>query len=690
MVDPFGHHPGGPSPPGGLLDMLNVAAVVVDTGGRIVLWSPQAEQLFGYPTQEALGQYAGRLLVDPEHLTLVMELFEEVMETGRPWVGVFPVRVKDGSIRQVEFRNMRLQDDRHNLYALAIATDQATVRQVETDLALSDKLIDQSPIGLAILDTDLRYVTVNPALERINGRPAAEHTGRTVHEVLTFVDAAAVEAAMRQVLATGVPLIDLHEVDLPSGQHAWSTSYYRLEDTAGHVLGVAVSVVDVTERHKAAVEAAVARRRLAMVAEATVRVGTTLDLQRTARELAEVVVPDLADLATVDVLEEILTDRRAESQDDGLARFRALAVVSAYPTEAIGAADPVDEVVTYDADRLAARCVTSAAPILVPRVEPSALHRIARDAAAAVHLSGAGVHSYLAVPLIARGEVLGVLCMVRARNQTPFDQEDLVLATELASRAAVCIDNARLYRNERNTVLTLQRSLLPQPPPHRPGLKIAYRYLPAGAGNEVGGDWFDVIPLAEGKTALVVGDVMGSGIAAATTMGQLRTATSTLAALDLDPAEVLRHLDDIAAGLSRPFVTCVYAVCDPAHGRCRVSTAGHLPPVLVPAEGAPELVAIPPGAPLGVGGVDFTTVTLPLAPGSLLVLYTDGLVETRDEPIDQRLETLCRLLDGPRRPPEETCEALLRALRPPDDRDDVVLLVAHIRPGPAEGRPATG
>lgn len=664
--------------------MLNVAAVVVDAEGRIVLWSPQAEQLFGYPAREAVGQYAGRLIVDPERLTQVMELFDGVMRSGKPWVGGFPVRCKDGSIRQVEFRNMRLQDDRQNLYALAIATDQTTVRQVETDLALSDRLIDQSPIGLAILDTELRYVMVNPALERINGLPAAEHVGRNVREVLPFLDVAAIETAMRQVLDTGVPLIDVYEVGLPldepGGDRAWSTSYYRLEDTAGHVLGVAISVVDVTERHRAAVEAARARHRLGLVAEASVRIGTTLDLQRTARELAEVVVPDLADLATVDVLEEILTDRRAEPQPGSPALFRALAVVSAYATEAIGAADPVDEVVRYDEDRLITRSVTTASPILIPHVDPATLRVIARDADAAGHLSRAGVHSYLAVPLNARGEVLGVLCMVRARNPMPFDREDLVLATELAARAAVCIDNALLYRNERNTVLTLQRSLLPQPPPDRPGLKLAYRYLPAGPGSEVGGDWFDVIPLPEGKTALVVGDVMGSGIAAATTMGQLRTATVTLAALDLEPAEVLRHLDDIAASLSRPFVTCVYAVCDPALGQFCISSAGHLPPVVVSPEGVAELVDVPPGAPLGVGGTDFSTVTLDLAPGSRLVLYTDGLVEVRDEPIDQRLDKLCRLLDGPRRPLEQLCDGLLTELRHPDGHDDVVLLVAHIRP----------
>ncbi|MFF3763905.1 SpoIIE family protein phosphatase [Streptomyces sp. NPDC001922] len=490
----FGAHPGaagtGPSAPGGLLDVLNVAAAVLDADGRIRLWSPQAEQLFGYTAEEALGEYAGRLLVREEHLELVLGLFAEVMAGDDGWAGVFPVRHKDGSTLLVEFRNMRLQDRQGDYYALGLATDQATLRRVERDLALSTRLVTQSPIGLAVLDTDLRYVTTNPALERLNGVPAAEHIGRTLDEVLPDLETAPLERAMRRVLTTGIPVLDQYVVGRtpadPETDHAWSVSFYRLESSNGEVLGVAASVVDVTERHLAVQE-------------------------------------------------------------------------------------------------------------------------------------------------------------------------------------------------QRRAALTLQRSLLPQhPPPRRPGLTLASRYEPARAVDEIGGDWFDVIPLSDDRTALVVGDVMGSGISAAAMMGQLRTATRTLADLGLDPAQVLHHLDRLTDGLDHTIATCVYAVHDPHDGQCRIALAGHLPPVLLHADGRRELLDLPTGAPLGVGGVVFRTTVLGLRPGDQLVLYTDGLVETRDEAIDVRLATLLDSLDNADRPLEKTCDHLLRTLRRPENReDDVALLIAR-------------
>ncbi|MGH8917615.1 MAG: PP2C family protein-serine/threonine phosphatase, partial [Actinomycetes bacterium] len=305
------------------------------------------------------------------------------------------------------------------------------------------------------------------------------------------------------------------------------------------------------------------------------------------------------------------------------------------------------------------------------------LARIARDADAAALLKQAGVHSYLAVPLIARGEVIGALGLQRIRNRLPFDQDDMILAGELAARAAVCIDNARWYQRQRHAALTLQRHLLPHQPDPRPGLEVAYRYQPAAAAGEAGGDWFDVIPLADDKTALIVGDVMGSGINAAATMGQLRIAARTLARLGLELDAVLTHLDDITADLDDTLATCVLAVYDPHHLRCHIATAGHLPPVLTRPGKAPELLDLPTGAPLGVGGVPFKTIEFPLGIGDELVLYTDGLVETRDQDIDARLEVLTDLLSQPRRPLEETCDLLLDTLRHPDDHDDVALLIAR-------------
>ncbi|MEU9012729.1 SpoIIE family protein phosphatase [Streptomyces sp. NPDC048479] len=480
-----------PTASGGLLDVLSVAAVLLDAEGRIDLWSPQAEDLFGYSAAEALGEFAGRLLIDEEHLEAVLELFAQVMEGGGSWAGAFPVRHKDGSTRLVEFRNMRLLDDQGDYYALGLAADQATLRQVERDLALSARLVSQSPIGLGVLDTDLRYVSVNPAEERMNGVPAAEHVGRHVHEVLPFLDES-FEATMRAVLATGTPVVDQYTVGRtpadPDNEHAWSISFHRLEAPNGKVLGVVTSSVDVTERHRAVQE-------------------------------------------------------------------------------------------------------------------------------------------------------------------------------------------------QRRTVLTLQRSLLPRSPPQRPGLAVASRYQPALAASEIGGDWFDVIALGGDKTALVVGDVMGSGVSAAASMGQLRTATRTLAGLDLDPAQVLQQLDHITEDLEQDTIaTCVYAVYDPHSAQCRISLAGHLPPALLRLDGMHELLKLPTGTPLGVGDVDFRTTTLALHPGDQLVLYTDGLVERRDQPIDACLDTLLALLDDPHRSLDATCELLLHTLRHPGDHDDVALLIARVLP----------
>ncbi|MFE6156401.1 SpoIIE family protein phosphatase [Streptomyces sp. NPDC057889] len=670
-------------PPGELLDLLSVSAVVLDDGGRIVFWSPQASEVFGYSAAEALGRYAADLLVQDEHRELVIKLFAEVMGTGASWAGAFPIRHKDGSVRLVEFRNMRLLDDRGDVYALAIAADQSMLQQVETQLALSDHLVSQSPVGIALLDADLRYLFVNPALERIDGVAAADHIGRRPREVLTLLDVDTVESALQQVLITGTALIDQYHVGRtvidPDNDHAWSVSYYRIDGPGRRVIGVAISVIDVSERHRAAAEADRARRRLATIADASARVGTSLDVERTAQELAKVAVSDLADVAAVDLLDAVLAFRRTAGTHEGAELFRALAVASAYPTEATSAADEVGHIAAYGANRLVTQCVHSGQPIVVAHTSRADLLRIARDRAAAVALARAGVHSYLAVPLIARNEVLGAFDLLRARNPLPFDEADVILAGELAARAAIAIDNARWHESVRNSAESLQRSLLPGLPPQLTGLEVDACYQPAQASSEVGGDWYDVIPLAGDRTALVVGDVMGNGIDAAATMGRLRTATCAYADLDLAPDEVLRHLDKITRGLEHYIATCLYLVYDPHRHECRIANAGHMPPVLIPGGHHPQLLSLPTGVPLGVGEDHFRTTSFAMAPGDRLVLYTDGLVETRHHPIDERLNTLLEILEE-QHPLESTGQWLLNALRHPDDHDDVALLIAEARP----------
>ena len=665
--------------PGGLLDLLKVAAVVLDAGGHIALWSPEIERLLGWTAAEALRQRADTLLVSPENRPRGRELFAQV-STGARWAGVFPLRHRDGTERAVEFRTMRLLDSEGQPHLLGLATDATTVRKVERDLALSHSLVNQTPLGIAVFDNDLRWVGVNPALERINGVPEEAVLGRRIGDVLPDLEVEAIEARMRHVLETGRPLLDQQTVGRTAAdaqERAYSESYHRIEDTDGRVLGLAMAVLDVTERQQAAAEVAQARQHLSVIADAGMKIGTTLDLQQTARELAEVVVPHLADLAAVDVLESVVARGTITPVSGGApAEFRALAVAAGYPTDAIHAADPVGELATYGSSRVITQCVRNARPVLVERVDGTMLRRLARDSRAALALHEAGAHSYLALPLVARGKVLGTLSLYRTVNERPFDDRDQVLASELAARAAICIDNARLYGRERGTALTLQRSLLPSTPAEREGLDIAARYRPAL--SEVGGDWYDVLPLGPGRTGLVVGDVMGKGVQAAAIMGQLSTATRALARLDLPPAELLRHLDDIAGSLGDAIATCVYAVCDLRRGTCELSSAGHLPPVLATAHGSAELVEVPGGVPLGVGGVDFGTVEVELAPGSLLALYTDGLVENRGEPIDTGLDTLTRLLRNAGPSLQRASDGLLSALSPEPD-DDVALLLVRTR-----------
>ena len=674
-MDAYGAGDGVSAASGGLLDLLQVAAVVLDAGGYIALWSPEAEQLLGYSAEEALTQRADRLLVSPDDRVRARELFAQV-GSGARWAGVFPLLHRDGTERPVEFRTMRLRDSHGQAHLLGLAADATTVRGVERDLALSDSLVRQTPVGIAVFDTDLRWVTVNPALERINGVPEAEVVGRRVGEVLPGLDVAAIESRMRHVLITGKPLLDQQTVGRTPAdavERAYSESYHRIEDAQGRVLGLAMAVLDVTEREQAAAEVAQARQHLSVVAEAGVRIGTTLDLQQTARELADVAVPHVADLAAVDVLESVVAHGGITPvAGDAQVEFRALAVAAGYLTDAIHAADPVGELATYGPHRIITQCVREAGPILVERVDRPMMRRIARDGRAAQTLHAAGVHSYLAVPLIARGEVLGTLSLYRTVNERPFDEQDRVLASELAARAAICIDNARLYGRERTTALTLQRSLLPPAPARQEGLDIAARYLPAL--SEVGGDWYDVLPLGPGRTGLVVGDVMGKGVQAAAIMGQLSSATRALARLDLPPAELLHHLDDLTGSLDT-IATCAYGVVDLGRGTCALSSAGHLPPVLIRPDGTAELLDIPGGVPLGVGGVDFGTAEVPFTTGALLALYTDGLVENRGESIDVGLHTLTRLLQSSRRPLEQTSDMLLNALRPEPDDDVALLLV---------------
>ncbi|MFE3994827.1 SpoIIE family protein phosphatase [Streptomyces goshikiensis] len=236
-------------------------------------------------------------------------------------------------------------------------------------------------------------------------------------------------------------------------------------------------------------------------------------------------------------------------------------------------------------------------------------------------------------------------------------------------------------RRQREAAVTLQRSLLPQELEQPDDLRIAATYQPGGTEAAVGGDWYDVITLGAGRTALVIGDVMGRGVRAAAVMGQLRTAVRAYARLDLPPHEVLQLLDGLAAEIdASQIATCVYAVHDPNEGLLAYASAGHLPILVRDEDGTVRRAADPTGPPLGTGGWLHTSGTIALGPGSTAVLYTDGLVERRGEDIDEGVAALERALSGAQGTPAVICDRLMRALGVDADHDDDVAVMVLQQP----------
>ncbi|MBB4891548.1 serine phosphatase RsbU (regulator of sigma subunit)/anti-sigma regulatory factor (Ser/Thr protein kinase) [Streptomyces olivoverticillatus] len=294
-------------------------------------------------------------------------------------------------------------------------------------------------------------------------------------------------------------------------------------------------------------------------------------------------------------------------------------------------------------------------------------------------------HRTILAPLRGRRRVIGAAVFIRRGDRAAFEGDDLLVAAQLATHTALGVDKAVLYGREVYIADELQRTMLPDSLPQPTGVRLASRYLPAAETARVGGDWYDAIPLPGNRVALVVGDVMGHSMTSAAIMGQLRTTAQTLAGLDLPPQEVLHHLDEQAQRLgSDRMATCLYAVYDPVAHRIVIANAGHPPPVLLHRGGRAEVLRVPPGAPIGVGGVDFEAVELDAPAGATLLLYTDGLVESRIrdvwtgiEQLRERLTDTARLT-GPNPPPlEPLCDEVLGMLGPGDRDDDIALLAAR-------------
>ncbi|MFJ8059335.1 SpoIIE family protein phosphatase [Streptomyces sp. NPDC096142] len=644
------------------------AAAVISARGIVTGWSEGARTLTGYPAGEAVGRPVAALLAEPPSTTAVAAL-----------TGPVVLRHRDGTPLPLTVRACEIlgPDGTPDGYVLTVEPPAAPT--------IAEQAFQQASMSLSVFDTGQRYVRLNDVACRVMGVSEDALVGRYFPESVEDAEhSRGFLRNLRTVTETGRPVRYDSWAGAPAlnREHAWSIEMWPLKGDSGEVTGVGLAAFDSTEQY-------LAQQRLALLNEAAARIGTTLDVVRTAEELVALLVPRYADFASVDLLPWVLGADEPPHHLDGDVVLRRVAHGS--PTEGI----PEAAVRLGDADHYPpfsppARALREGRAVRSQAGEPDFVRwvadRNARSPEGRSHREG--VHSMLAVPLRARGTTLGVAVGVRITHPDDYAADDALFAEELASRAAVCIDNGRRFARERSTALALQHSLLPRDLPGQAAVEVAHRYLPSGSLAGIGGDWFDVIPLSGSRVGLVVGDVVGHGITSSATMGRLCTAVRTLADVDLPPDELLTHLDDLVTHLAADDTadevaelgaTCLYAVYDPVSRRLTMAAAGHPPPAVVLPGGTASLVPIVAGAPLGVGGIPFESVELELPEGATVALYTDGLIEDRERDVDHATDALCHALLTPAESLDALCDAVLKAVMPTEPSDDVALLLVRTR-----------
>jgi serine phosphatase RsbU (regulator of sigma subunit) len=706
--------------PPGLSGRIPLAVIVVDTDGLVSHWSTGARRLFGPSREEAVGRPAVDLLpvvgaldeaaarpaADPRvagdlgsaYRPGGADLEADPALAGAPYPTAGRARLSDRPPASVvPPRSEPGTGD-------SPPGDGGAGRTVLDVLWWAYPLVGPGPERLLVLAADAAQVqpdsTGQDGLERIAPGFAlhtefagSDQLAKRLPEILPSMNPLDSARIVAQVLELGYPVLEISQHDRVPVTPDWGVPR-RAERQARRRAAAAAAA---TAQPDAAVPAedlapdleyAAVRERLEFLNEVSGRIGTSLDLARTVQEVSAAVVPRFTDVAGTYLREQVLA---GEGFPDGPPDVTTMWYrVAVEHTDEPGRWDdvvPVGESMPFPAQTPFFQCMTTGEPVLVPRISEEAGNAIAaqfpkRDISPLINN-----RSMLVVPLKARNVVLGFMILLRHRERAAFNDMDKVTGAELAARAGLVLDNARMYTYQENVADTLQDSMLPHIAPRMPGCDVATRYLPGTRLGRVGGDWFDSIKLPGSRLALVVGDVMGHGLHSAAMMGQFRTAVQTMAALDLPPAQLLRTLDDLAQRLGEQYLaTCVYAVYDPVESELLMANAGHVPPVLVrAADGRSELLDIPTGAPLGVGGVPFEEVRVPVAPGDRLVLCTDGLVEVRGQDIGTGLAALCESAAHPAASMDDACDTIIRALNPRGGRkDDVALLMARLNGIPRE------
>ncbi|WP_338702090.1 SpoIIE family protein phosphatase [Streptomyces sp. Q6] len=649
-----------------------LAVVVVDQAGHVSHWSTGARRLFGPSREEAVGRPATDLL----------PVTGALPEYG-PYEGIGH-DLEDS----LDGRTSYPAAGRARLDSSVGARDRIDV------LWWAYPLVGPGPERLLVLAADARRLSEEePEGERIapgfalhTDFPGADELARGLPAILPSMSVGESARIVSQVLELGYPVLEFSQHDRVPVTADWGVSRRterkarRAEAARAAASGVPSPRAPLDDAED--IEYAAVRERLEFLNEVSGRIGSSLDLSRTIVEVSRAVVPRFTDVAGTYLREQVVAGEGfPEGPPDATTMWHRVALEH---TDEPGRWDdvvPVGESMPFPVHTPFFQCMTSGEPVLVPYISEEMGNAIAsqfekRDIRPLITR-----RSMLVVPLKARNVVLGFMILLRHQERPVFNDMDRVTGAELAARAGLVLDNARMYTYQESVAETLQDSMLPHIEPHMPGCDIATRYLPGALLGRVGGDWFDSIKLPGARTALVVGDVMGHGLNSAAMMGQLRTAVQTMAALDLPPAQLLRNLDDLAQRLGEHYLaTCLYAVYDPIAGELHLANAGHIPPVIVrAADGRSDLLDLPTGAPIGVGGVPFESVRVPVAPGDRLVMCTDGLVEVRGQDIGVGLATLCESAAHPAASMDDACDTIIRALGTRGGRkDDVALLMVRM------------
>ncbi|MFD4539161.1 SpoIIE family protein phosphatase [Streptomyces bauhiniae] len=654
---------------------IPLAVVIVDRAGLVSHWSSGAGRMFGAGRDAAVGQPVADLL---------------------PVSGALPDDLQDDTPDRGDGPDLETSLGAHTGYPTAGRARLTPPGRGDDEridvLWWAYPLVGPGPSRLLVLAADATRLRearghldesterIAPGFARHTELPTAADLERRLPEILPNMGPGLSARIVSQVLELGYPVLEFSQYERVPVTPYWGVPRRpgRSDSVVPHPRGEPLIPADAL----ADLEYAAVRERLEFLNEVSSAIGTSLDLGETIREVTSAAVPRFADFAGTHLRSAVLA---GEGFPDGPPDASTLMHrVWVEHNDEPGRWDdtvPVGEAFAFPEHTPFYQCMVTGEPVLIPRISDELGNRISGEFEKRDLRPLINGRSLLIVPLKARNVVLGFMVLLRRADRLPFDGMDRTTGAELAARAGLVLDNARMYTYQENVAETLQDSMLPQVTPRMAGCDVATRYLPGTLLGRIGGDWFDTVKLPGSRTALVVGDVMGHGLNSAAMMGQLRTAVQTMAALETPPAQLLRNLDDLARRLGENYLaTCLYAVYDPIRGELRVANAGHIPPVLVrAADGGSELLELPTGAPIGVGGVPFEVTTVRVAPGDRLVLCTDGLVEVRGSDIGEGLAALCESAAHPAASMDAACDTIIRALNTRGGRkDDVALLMARL------------